>query len=127
MLKYPKYELFHSYKETIIQFGFLTMFVAAFPLAPLFALIVLQLELRTDAHKFLNFLMDAQVAADITNYVWYANANVEATPLVDPDITSDPGIYPTEEAKKKLYTSVVYDSKADRLLNRAWTAVKTGR
>ena len=80
-----------------------------------------------NAHKFLNFLMDAQVAADITNYVWYANANVEATPLVDPDITSDPGIYPTEEAKKKLYTSVVYDSKADRLLNRAWTAMKTGR
>ncbi|MEC9434105.1 MAG: polyamine ABC transporter substrate-binding protein [Pseudomonadota bacterium] len=79
-----------------------------------------------NALTFLNYLMDAQVAADITNYVWYANANAAATPLVDPEITGDPGIYPTEEAKAKLYTSVVYDSKADRLLNRAWTSVKTG-
>lgn len=79
-----------------------------------------------NALKFLNFLMDAQIAADITDFVWYANGNAAATPLVDKDITGDPGIYPTEAAKKKLYVSVVYDSKSDRLLNRAWTSVKTG-
>jgi len=35
-----------------IQFGFVTMFVAAFPLAPLFALINNILELRIDAINF---------------------------------------------------------------------------
>ncbi|KAJ7340369.1 Anoctamin-4 [Desmophyllum pertusum] len=36
----------------VIQFGFVTMFVAAFPLAPLFALINNILELRIDAINF---------------------------------------------------------------------------
>ena len=36
------------------------------------------------AHAFLNFVMDPQISADITNYVWYANANAASMPLVDP-------------------------------------------
>ena len=37
---------------SVIQFGFVTMFVAAFPLAPFFALINNILELRIDAINF---------------------------------------------------------------------------
>ena len=37
---------------TVIQFGFVTMFVASFPLAPLFALINNIVELRADAINF---------------------------------------------------------------------------
>jgi hypothetical protein len=36
----------------VIQFGFITMFVIAFPLGPLFALINNTLEIRIDAYKF---------------------------------------------------------------------------
>lgn len=36
----------------MIQFGFVTLFVSAFPLAPLFALINNILEVRLDAYKF---------------------------------------------------------------------------
>lgn len=35
-----------------MQFGFITIFVAAFPIAPLFALLNNWLEVRLDAHKF---------------------------------------------------------------------------
>lgn len=38
---------------TVLQYGFVTIFVAAFPLAPLFALINNVLEMRLDAKKFL--------------------------------------------------------------------------
>ena len=38
--------LFNEYLEIVIQFGFITIFVAAFPLAPLFALINNILEIR---------------------------------------------------------------------------------
>ena len=79
------------------------------------------------AHKFINFVMDAQITADITNYVWYANANAASMPLVDPEITSDPGIFPTEEAKKNLWSAQVYDSRTDRTVTRLWTKVKTGQ
>lgn len=45
--------LYDEYLETIIQFGFITLFVVAFPLAPLFALANNVLEMRLDATKFL--------------------------------------------------------------------------
>ncbi|KAJ1361354.1 hypothetical protein KIN20_020575 [Parelaphostrongylus tenuis] len=52
---YPAYDqfLFDEYLEMVLQFGFVTLFVSAFPLAPLFALINNILEMRLDAYKFL--------------------------------------------------------------------------
>ncbi|MGB0499349.1 MAG: polyamine ABC transporter substrate-binding protein [Rubricella sp.] len=79
------------------------------------------------AHAFINFIMDPQVTADITNYVWYANANETSLDLVDPEITSDPGIFPTEEASARLWAAEVYDARTDRVVNRLWTQIKTGQ
>uniref|UniRef100_A0A8C1NMJ2 Anoctamin n=1 Tax=Cyprinus carpio TaxID=7962 RepID=A0A8C1NMJ2_CYPCA len=44
--------LFDEYLEIVLQFGFITIFVAAFPLAPLFALLNKWVEVRLDAYKF---------------------------------------------------------------------------
>lgn len=41
-----------SHCAAVLQFGFITIFVAAFPLAPLFALFNNWVEIRLDAHKF---------------------------------------------------------------------------
>ncbi|KAF1406144.1 Anoctamin-6, partial [Spheniscus humboldti] len=46
-----KLGLFYEYLEMVIQFGFVTLFVASFPLAPLLALINNTLEIRLDAWK----------------------------------------------------------------------------
>ncbi|KAG7468367.1 hypothetical protein MATL_G00142180 [Megalops atlanticus] len=43
--------LFYEYLEMVIQFGFITLFVASFPLAPLLALFNNILEVRVDAWK----------------------------------------------------------------------------
>ncbi|XP_069385362.1 anoctamin-5 isoform X4 [Paralichthys olivaceus] len=43
--------LFYEYLEMVIQFGFITLFVASFPLAPLLALINNIIEVRVDAWK----------------------------------------------------------------------------
>ncbi|KAJ8272189.1 hypothetical protein COCON_G00110480 [Conger conger] len=43
--------LFYEYLEMVIQFGFITLFVASFPLAPLLALCNNILEVRVDAWK----------------------------------------------------------------------------
>ena len=79
------------------------------------------------AHQFIDFIMDAQITADITNYVWYANANEASMPLVDEEVKQTSGIFPSEAAKERLWTAVVYDARTDRRVNRAWTSVKTGR
>jgi anoctamin-1 len=41
--------------NSVLQYGFVTIFVAAFPLAPFFALLNNVLEMRLDAKKFLRF------------------------------------------------------------------------
>ncbi|XP_042324034.1 anoctamin-6 isoform X2 [Sceloporus undulatus] len=46
-----KLGLFYEYLEMVIQFGFVTLFVASFPLAPLLALVNNLLEIRVDAWK----------------------------------------------------------------------------
>ncbi|KAM4572668.1 anoctamin-5 isoform 5-T5 [Odontesthes bonariensis] len=43
--------LFYEYLEMVIQFGFITLFVASFPLAPLLALVNNIIEVRVDAWK----------------------------------------------------------------------------
>jgi len=48
---YPPMGMFYEYLEMIIQYGFVTLFVAAFPLGPLFALLNNILEIRIDANK----------------------------------------------------------------------------
>ncbi|XP_008215745.1 anoctamin-5 isoform X1 [Nasonia vitripennis] len=45
--------LYDEYLEMVIQFGFITLFVVAFPLAPFFALANNIFEMRLDATKFL--------------------------------------------------------------------------
>ncbi|XP_034024589.1 anoctamin-7 [Thalassophryne amazonica] len=44
--------LLSEYLEMVLQFGFITIFVAACPLAPLFALVNNWIEIRLDAQKF---------------------------------------------------------------------------
>ncbi|XP_072527053.1 anoctamin-5b isoform X2 [Salminus brasiliensis] len=49
---FSQFGLFYEYLEMVIQFGFITLFVASFPLAPLLALCNNILEVRVDAWKF---------------------------------------------------------------------------
>ncbi|KAM3877047.1 anoctamin-5b [Diretmus argenteus] len=52
LLNFTQLGLFYEYLEMVIQFGFITIFVASFPLAPLLALCNNILEVRVDAWKF---------------------------------------------------------------------------
>lgn len=80
-----------------------------------------------NAHLFLDYILKADVMADITNYVYYANGNSASFDLVDDEIKSDPGIYPPAEVKKKLFPAKAYDQRFTRKLTRVWTTLKTGQ
>ncbi len=80
-----------------------------------------------NAHKFLNYIMDPQVIANVSNYVFYANGNAASTTLIDPEVTEDPAIYPPEAIKDKLYAIRAHTPGYDRLLTRAWTRIRTGQ
>lgn len=81
----------------------------------------------TEAHEFINYLLQPQVMADLTNYLQFPNGNEQATPLVDEAIRTDPGIYPSSEVMGKLFTFPDLPSKTQRLITRSWTKIKSGK
>jgi putrescine transport system substrate-binding protein len=80
-----------------------------------------------EAYEFIDYQLRPEVMAGIQNFVMYASANQAALPQVNEDILQDPGIYPTEEAKKGLFTLAVLPPEVDRLFTRHWTTLKTGK
>nr|XP_019935341.1 PREDICTED: anoctamin-1 [Paralichthys olivaceus] len=60
-----------EYMEMIIQFGMVTLFVASFPLAPLFALLNNIIEIRLDAKKFVMQLRRPIAAKAKDIGIWY--------------------------------------------------------
>ncbi|XP_058637347.1 anoctamin-1a isoform X5 [Onychostoma macrolepis] len=60
-----------EYMEMIIQFGMVTLFVASFPLAPLFALLNNVIEIRLDAKKFVTELRRPIAARAKDIGIWY--------------------------------------------------------
>ncbi|XP_071062221.1 anoctamin-1a isoform X3 [Pseudochaenichthys georgianus] len=60
-----------EYMEMIIQFGMVTLFVASFPLAPLFALLNNIIEIRLDAKKFVMELRRPIAAKAKDIGIWY--------------------------------------------------------
>lgn len=54
------------------------------------------------AHQFINFMLDAEVAAQNADYVGYSSPNAAALELMDPEVTGDERFYPTEEMRDRL-------------------------
>ncbi len=80
-----------------------------------------------NAHKFIDFLLRADVIAPISNYVSYANANSKSTELVDEAIRTDPGIYPPQDAIARLKDPHTVPDEVSRARVRAWTSIKSGQ
>ncbi|MHA6162617.1 polyamine ABC transporter substrate-binding protein [Pseudomonas sichuanensis] len=79
------------------------------------------------AYKFMDYLLQPEVMAGITNAVRFPNGNKAATQFVDKDITSDPAIYPSDEVKAQLYAIKAPEKAAQRDITRSWTKIKSGK
>ena len=79
-----------------------------------------------NAHAFVNYLMDPQVIAKVTNKVRFANGNLASLPYVADDIKNDPGIYPDAATRERLHPDLAESQQFSRELNRAWTRVRSG-
>jgi putrescine transport system substrate-binding protein len=81
----------------------------------------------TEAYELINYLYRPEVAARNSNYLSYANGNLASQKLVDPKILNDKNIYPDEATLNKLFVITARDPATQRVINRLWTRVKTGR
>jgi putrescine transport system substrate-binding protein len=79
------------------------------------------------AYRFINFILEPQVIAEITNAIYYGNDNSASRPLVDPRILADVALYPTPEVEARLYKSAEVNAATERLRTRSWTRIKTAK
>jgi putrescine transport system substrate-binding protein len=78
-----------------------------------------------NAHKFINYILRPEVAASITNYVWYSNPNKAANELVDPEIFEDPAIYPDKATLGMLFADTADSPKKAKLSTRYFNKFKS--
>jgi putrescine transport system substrate-binding protein len=81
----------------------------------------------SEAYELINYLYRPEVAAKNSDYLSYANGNLASQKLVDPKILNDKNIYPDEATLPKLFVITARDPATQRVINRLWTRVKTGR
>ncbi len=77
-------------------------------------------------YAFMNYLLQPEVMAAISNHVHYANGNQKADSLVDPALKADAKVYPPEDVMAKLYALEAMPLKVDRVRTRIWNKVKSG-
>ena len=80
-----------------------------------------------EAYELINYLYRPEVAAKNSNFLSYANGNLASQKLIDPKILNDKNIYPDDATLQKLFVITARDPATQRVINRLWTRVKTGR
>jgi len=80
-----------------------------------------------EAYELINYLYRPEVAAKNTNFLSYANGNLASQKFIDPKILNDKNIYPDDVTLAKLFVITARDPATQRIINRLWTRVKTGR
>lgn len=75
------------------------------------------------AMRFINYLLERDVAAKTTNRILFASSNREAKPYVDPQLRDNPAVYPPASTFERL--EWMQDvGEAIRLYDRGWTELK---
>lgn len=67
-----------------------------------------------------------EVHADITNTVFYPNADAAARKFVRAEILNDPTVYPPEPVLKTLFLLKPLPAQIKRLEGRLWAQLKSG-
>jgi spermidine/putrescine-binding protein len=55
------------------------------------------------AHTFVNYILDAENGAQLSNWTWYASPNAAAMEFLDEDLAEDPVVFPDEDVREKLF------------------------
>lgn len=75
------------------------------------------------ALKFINFMMDPDIAAETTNVTGYPTANLTARAKVKPELLNDPAVFPAADVLARCETLQDLGAFTPKL-DAAWTEVK---
>jgi putrescine transport system substrate-binding protein len=76
--------------------------------------------------QFINFMLQPDVIAGVTNVVHYPNAVPASKAKVLPAIRDDHNVYPTPEELARSFTVSAVNQAATRARTRMWARFKAG-
>lgn len=80
-----------------------------------------------NAHKWINYILRPEVAASLTNKVFYANPVADSKKHIKPEVANNPTVFLSEENVKKMIGSAdLLNNEIRRQQNRVYTTFKTG-
>jgi putrescine transport system substrate-binding protein len=79
-----------------------------------------------NALTFMNYILQPEVMARISNHVTYPNAVPASLPMISEEVKGDPNLFPPDELKQRLFVNTPADQREQRVITRLWTRVTTG-
>lgn len=76
------------------------------------------------AHRFIDFMLQGENAADVSNLIGAGNPNAAAMAFIKPEIAAEPGIFPPPGDVARLDMLRDFDPRMRRTLSRLWTEIK---
>jgi putrescine transport system substrate-binding protein len=80
-----------------------------------------------NAHLFINYILRPEVAASLTNKVFYANPNAASLKFVKKDVAANKTIFLSDADKKRMTPPDAVPQDIKRVQTRIFTAFKAGR
>jgi putrescine transport system substrate-binding protein len=72
------------------------------------------------AHRFIDYLMQPKVAAQITTETLYPSPNLSAQKFIDASLRDQPGLYPDRETKRRLAVMDLLPEKQAAVRDEIW-------
>lgn len=77
------------------------------------------------ARAFIDYMLKPEAIAELTNTLYFANANAASAPLLDKAVSGDPDIYPPTEVRATLFPERIQSLREQRLRTRLWTSFRS--
>ena len=77
------------------------------------------------AEVFINYILEPEISASITNYQWCASPNQAAEEYIDDEILGDSGIYPPQDVLDKCEYFMELGGQTESEFNRIWSILQS--
>ena len=79
-----------------------------------------------NAYKYINYILEPKVIADISNYTSYSNVVTESTQYLDEALVANRNVNIPEDMMPKMFMIKPHNQQINRTINTLWTKIKAG-
>ncbi|MFN2224122.1 MAG: spermidine/putrescine ABC transporter substrate-binding protein [Candidatus Promineifilaceae bacterium] len=78
------------------------------------------------AEQFINYILEPEIGAQLSNYTQFGTPNAAALPFIDEELLANPAVYPPESVRERLFFQVDVNLAATQLYDQAWAEIMEG-